>query len=166
MEQVLCVVLFCLVSAALASIVTWAIMDHKETKSRQAEPYPRPLGLISSSSELPVGTYQVCAMIGVVENVETHQRYPLDSWALPEAGGKLLVGEHTGKHSVHTHYDEPVIGRFDGENWNIGFYDVCGRPYEPLVAAARITHERLYDIATGHLPPYNDLPEYLPLLFC
>lgn len=65
-----------------------------------------------------------------------------------------------------THYDEPVIGRFDGENWNIGFYDVCGRPYEPLVAAARVTHERLYDVATGQLPPFNDLPEYLPLLFC
>ncbi len=65
-----------------------------------------------------------------------------------------------------THYDEPVIGRFDGENWNIGFYDVCSHPYEPLVAAARVTHERLYDIATGHLVPYNDLPEYLPLLFC
>ena len=35
-----------------------------------------------------------------------------------------------------TLYDESALGRFDGENWNIGFLDVCNRPYEPLAAAA------------------------------
>ena len=62
-------------------------------------------------------------------------------------------------------YDQSAIGRFDGENYNIGFLDVCNRPYEPLAQAARLSHERLYEIADGKLKPFDDEPEYLPLLF-
>lgn len=64
-----------------------------------------------------------------------------------------------------TLYDESAIGRFDGENWNIGFLDVCNRPYEPLADAARASHERLYAIARGETAPYDEAPEYLPKLF-
>ena len=69
-----------------------------------------------------------------------------------------------GVHYFHL-YDEPAQGRYDGENWNIGFIDVCGRPYEPLIEAARLAHERMYNVALGRTPPYADEPEYLPLLF-
>jgi hypothetical protein len=62
-------------------------------------------------------------------------------------------------------YDQSAIGRFDGENYNIGFLDVCNRPYEPLAAAARLSHERLYLVAAGQVPPFEDTPEYLPMLF-
>ena len=48
-----------------------------------------------------------------------------------------------------TLYDQSALGRFDGENYNIGFIDTCGRPYEPLAAAARRSHERLYGVASG-----------------
>lgn len=64
-----------------------------------------------------------------------------------------------------TLYDESALGRFDGENWNIGFLDVCNRPYEPLARAARATHERLYPVALGEVEPYDEEPEYLPKLF-
>ena len=70
---------------------------------------------------------------------------------------------------VGTHYfilyDQSAVGRFDGENYNIGFLDVCNQPYEPLCTAARLTHERLYEIASGSLQPYTDEPHYLPLIF-
>ncbi|MFB3880815.1 MAG: hypothetical protein ACE149_06100 [Armatimonadota bacterium] len=64
-----------------------------------------------------------------------------------------------------TLYDESALGRFDGENWNIGFLDVCNRPYEEIGAAARASHERLYEVAQGNVKPYDDAPDYLPLLF-
>jgi len=64
-----------------------------------------------------------------------------------------------------TLYDQSAIGRFDGENYNIGFVDTCSRPYAPLAAAARLSHERLYQVASGEAAPYDDAPEYLPLLF-
>ena len=62
-------------------------------------------------------------------------------------------------------YDQSALGRFDGENYNIGFLDVCNRPYESLAAAARLSHERMYHVAAGEIMPYDDAPAYLPLLF-
>lgn len=62
-------------------------------------------------------------------------------------------------------YDQSALGRFDGECYNIGFLDVCNRPYEPLCRAARASHERLYDLAIGKVQPFDDAPEYLPKLF-
>ena len=64
-----------------------------------------------------------------------------------------------------TLYDQSALGRFDGENYNIGFLDVCNREYEPLARAARASHERLYQLAQGKAEPYVDAPEYLPKLF-
>jgi hypothetical protein len=64
-----------------------------------------------------------------------------------------------------TLYDESALGRFDGENGNIGFLDVCNRAYEPLAEAARLSHARLYDLARGRVEPCRDEPERLPLLF-
>jgi len=64
-----------------------------------------------------------------------------------------------------TLYDESALGRFDGENYNIGFLDVCNRPYEPLCQAARSSHERIYEVAAGRLDPFHDAPQYLPNLY-
>jgi hypothetical protein len=59
---------------------------------------------------------------------------------------------------VGTHYfilnDQEVLGRFDGENFQIGFVDVCQHPYRELVEAARRTHESVYEIMQGQLNPY------------
>jgi hypothetical protein len=80
---------------------------------------------------------------------------------LEDAAAKpWCVGVH-----YFTLYDQSAIGRFDGENYNIGFLDVCNRPYELLSDAARASHERMYGIADGKLEPYDDAPEYLPRLF-
>lgn len=49
--------------------------------------------------------------------------------------------------------DEPNTGRFDGENYNIGFVDVTDRPYTELVRAAELTHARLLDVHSGKVPP-------------
>ncbi len=69
-----------------------------------------------------------------------------------------------GTHWFHL-YDQSALGRFDGENYNIGFLDVCNKPYEPLCTAAIKSHEAIYDLATGKLKPYDNAPEYLPKLF-
>lgn len=58
---------------------------------------------------------------------------------------------------VGTHWfqwlDQPVTGRNDGENYNIGFIDVTDQPYAELVAAAKLTHSRLLEIHEGKVPP-------------
>jgi hypothetical protein len=54
--------------------------------------------------------------------------------------------------------DEPVLGRMDGENYNIGFVDVTDRPYAELVEAAKLTHLRLYDVHRGKQLPFARHP--------
>jgi hypothetical protein len=61
-----------------------------------------------------------------------------------------------------TMYDQSALGRFDGENYNIGFLDVCNRPYEELSRAGAATHERIYEVAAGTVEPFSEVPEYLP----
>jgi hypothetical protein len=55
--------------------------------------------------------------------------------------------------------DEPVLGRMDGENYNIGFVDVTNRPYPELVAVAQQTHKRLPDVHAGRVPPFAERPK-------
>lgn len=54
--------------------------------------------------------------------------------------------------------DQPVTGRRDGENYNIGWIDVTDRPYPELVAAAKATHERIEAIHSGKLAPTSRRP--------
>jgi hypothetical protein len=58
---------------------------------------------------------------------------------------------------VGTHWfqwlDQPATGRNDGENYNIGFIDVTDRPYDELVTAAKLTHDRLLEVHRGHTAP-------------
>ena len=55
--------------------------------------------------------------------------------------------------------DEPVTGRFDGENYNIGFLDVTDRPYLDLVEAAKQTLKRLHSVHSGKQPPFAEHPQ-------
>ncbi len=75
------------------------------------------------------------------------------------AAGPYCVGVHW-----FTLYDESALGRFDGENFNIGFLDICHRAYDEMGLAAIASHERMYQVASGAVPPFADAPEYLPAL--
>jgi hypothetical protein len=46
-------------------------------------------------------------------------------------------------------YDEPTTGRGDGENYQIGFLDVCDQPYSETIAASREVGYHLYAIRSG-----------------
>ena len=64
---------------------------------------------------------------------------------------------------IGTHWfawlDEPVTGRSDGENYNIGWIDVTDRPYPELVEAAKVTHARLYGVHSGKVAPFSQIPK-------
>jgi hypothetical protein len=54
--------------------------------------------------------------------------------------------------------DQAPTGRFDGENYNIGFVDVTDRPYKELIDAARETHKRLLQVHSGKISPVSRQP--------
>jgi len=58
--------------------------------------------------------------------------------------------------------DQPIFGRFDGENYNIGFMDICNQPYKELSEAAKITHLKMYEIANGDTKPFDQIIEKIP----
>jgi hypothetical protein len=72
-------------------------------------------------------------------------------------------------HCVGVHwftlYDQSALGRFDGENYNIGFLDICNRAWDEMGRGAIASHERMYEVATGRVKAFADAPEYLPKLF-
>jgi hypothetical protein len=59
----------------------------------------------------------------------------------------------TGDWCVGTHWfqyrDQPLTGRFDGENYNIGFVTITDTPYPEMRAAARDLHKDLYRLRAG-----------------
>ncbi|MBP3644917.1 MAG: beta-galactosidase [Clostridia bacterium] len=61
-------------------------------------------------------------------------------------------------------YDQFVLGRFDGENYNIGLFDICLQPYEDMAQAVKTCSERMYRIHAGELEPVADEPEHLPMI--
>ena len=67
---------------------------------------------------------------------------------------------------IGAHYfqwnDQPVLGRYDGENYQIGVVDVCNRPYEPFVQAAKKAHEQMYQVRMGMIKPYDIPPVEIP----
>ncbi|WP_375103576.1 beta-galactosidase [Paenibacillus sp. RS8] len=67
---------------------------------------------------------------------------------------------------IGVHYfqwnDQPVLGRYDGENYQIGVVDVCNQPYIPFVQAAKRAHEQMYQVRMGRAAPYEFVPVEIP----
>lgn len=61
------------------------------------------------------------------------------------------------EHLVGIHYfeygDQPFLGRFDGENWQIGLVDVCNRPYQAVTEAFERFAQVMYPMLNGEIAP-------------
>lgn len=73
------------------------------------------------------------------DRAEAYRRYVLSGLSHP-----TIVGTHWFQLT-----DQATTGRGDGENYQIGFLDVCDRPYGELVAASRWIGEQMYVIRAG-----------------
>ncbi len=60
--------------------------------------------------------------------------------------------------------DQFCLGRYDGENYQIGMVDICLQPYPELMEAALETSKRLYMVKNGEAAPYNRLPKSIPMI--
>ena len=61
-------------------------------------------------------------------------------------------------------YDQFALGRFDGENYNIGLFDITLRPYAEMAKAVRDTAERAYAVHAGEKAPFSQKPVSLPMI--
>lgn len=61
-------------------------------------------------------------------------------------------------------YDQFVLGRFDGENYNIGLFDVCSRPYPEMMEQVRACGQGLYPVAAGEREPAEEKAQEIPMI--
>ena len=61
--------------------------------------------------------------------------------------------------------DQPFLGRFDGENYNIGLVDICNKEYSEVVEQFIMANERLYEIVEGKAAPEDLQIKYIPAIF-
>jgi hypothetical protein len=61
--------------------------------------------------------------------------------------------------------DQAVLGRFDGENYQIGLVDCCHTPYQEVVEAIRQSHERIYDLRFRGAKPFDQKAKELPGIY-
>jgi hypothetical protein len=61
---------------------------------------------------------------------------------------------------IGAHYftlnDQGYLGRFDGENYQIGLVDVCNRPYDEFISGIIKANDELYEIADGSQQPATE----------
>lgn len=96
--------------------------------------------------------YGIRAVSTQSERGAAYQYYVEQAASIPE-----LIGVHYFQLN-----DQPVLGRFDGENYQIGVVDVCHQPYQPFVEAMTRAHARMYEVRTGKEAPVEQFPQEIP----
>jgi hypothetical protein len=79
-----------------------------------------------------------------------------------EQGAALpsLVGIHLFQYN-----DQPVLGRFDGENYNIGLVDVCLKPYTEFTDRVREVNGGIYEVVSGKRKPSSERARTIPAIY-
>lgn len=78
--------------------------------------------------------------------------------------------EHVAAHKngVGCHYfqcyDQFVLGRFDGENYNIGLFDVCLQPYSEMLESIRACSGEIYRVMAGIQEPEPRKAQSIPMI--
>ncbi|MCM3784556.1 hypothetical protein M3231_16355 [Neobacillus mesonae] len=96
--------------------------------------------------------YGIRAAATQQERGEAYRYYVEQSASLPQ-----VIGVHYFQLN-----DQPVLGRFDGENYQIGLVDGCHRPYVSFVESMAIAHKRIYEVRVGRSAPYSSMPSEIP----
>jgi len=73
------------------------------------------------------------------DRANSYMKYVLSALMNPQ-----IVGTHWFQFS-----DQPFTGRFDGENYQIGFVDVCDTPNPEIVQACREIGAKMYSVRTS-----------------
>lgn len=61
-------------------------------------------------------------------------------------------------------YDQFLLGRFDGENYNIGLFDICSQPYPEMMRVIRDCSRTLYQVADGKTAPAEEKAQSIPMI--
>jgi hypothetical protein len=135
----------------VVSLNNYAMAPDKKLLQRLHQATGKPLLLGEFHMGAPEGGMHT-GLVGVKNQAARGQAYA--HYMEQAASIPYCVGAHWFQY-----VDQPVLGRFDGENYNIGFVDVTDRPYPALSAAAQACNLRLKEIHAGTLKPRTPAPQ-------
>jgi hypothetical protein len=98
-------------------------------------------------------TNGICSSASQNERGVHYSYYVENGATLPE-----LIGAHYFQYN-----DQPLLGRGDGENCNVGFIDVCGKPHTEMMEHVVETNARVMDIRLGKIKPTDRRPVIVPI---
>lgn len=61
-------------------------------------------------------------------------------------------------------YDQFSLGRFDGENYNIGLFDICLQPYPEMLESVRECSGEIYEVMAGQQAPTSQKAQSIPMI--
>lgn len=137
------------------SINCYAFEPDREMIERISKHLNRPIMIGEfhfGAADAGLPAYGIKAVATQEERGMAYRYYVEQAAAMPE-----MIGVHYFQLN-----DQPVLGRFDGENYQIGVVDVCQQPYKPFVEAMKKAHDRIYEIRTGEIEPYGTCPKEIP----
>ncbi len=76
------------------------------------------------------------------------------------ASHPMCLGAH-----YFTLNDQAYLGRFDGENYQIGIIDTTQRPYDDFEREIIRTHGEIYDVMSGKMEPTDRRAAEIPAIF-
>ena len=120
------------------------------------EPPVDELNLVAKDLDLPIligefhfGVPEHGMAPGLIQTMNQHERgLAYRHYVESAAAHPSVVGAHWFEW-----VDEPVTGRNDGENYNIGWVDVTDRPYTDFIREAAATNEHLDQVHAGKIAP-------------
>ena len=120
------------------------------------DPPVEELNLVAKDLDLPIligefhfGVPEHGMAPGLIQTMNQHERgLAYRHYVESAAAHPSVIGAHWFEW-----VDEPVTGRNDGENYNIGWVDVTDRPYRDFIREAIATNAHLDRIHSGKVPP-------------
>lgn len=86
-----------------------------------------------------------------------------------EAYRYYLENAASSNYCVGAHYfqynDQSALGRFDGENYQIGLVDICQKPYEEFIQAITDSSKGIYDVKEGEKEKFTKEPNIIHPIF-
>ena len=95
-----------------------------------------------SGKPLLIGEFYMAARENRSDNRNNHGLYPLVATQTERAKGfcntlrRLAQTPYVVGADWFQYYDQPMHGRFDGENFDFGLVDIHDQPYQPITSAA------------------------------
>lgn len=142
------------------------LFDVFSINSYAQKPDQAHIQMISQTLDMPVmigefhfGAADVGMLAYGIRATKTQKERGLAYRYYVEQGARIpeLIGVHYFQFN-----DQPVLGRFDGENYQIGVVDGCQQPYAEFIEQMKQAHERVYAIRTGAQEPLHEPPKEIP----